>query len=83
MKVLPKLISFTALFAFSSINYVHSEEIAPSDVALTLAQVLNSSGQTHTYLVTESTGKSVKAINLSDHFDYYPSEALDFIDRYG
>ncbi|MEZ9544766.1 MULTISPECIES: fumarylacetoacetate hydrolase family protein [Vibrio] len=83
MKVSPKLISFTALFALSSINYAHSTEIAPSDVALTLAQALDPSGQTHTYLVTESTGKSVKAINLSEHFDYYPSEALSFIDRYG
>ncbi|NVD08758.1 fumarylacetoacetate hydrolase [Vibrio sp. JPW-9-11-11] len=83
MKVSPKLISFTALFALSSINSAHSTEIAPSDVALTLAQVLNPSGQIHTYLVTEDTGKSVKAIDLSNYFDYYPSEALSFIDRYG
>lgn len=83
MKISPKVISFTALFALLPINYAHSTEIAPTDVALTLAQALDPSGQTLTFLVTENTGKSVKAINLSDHFDYYPSEALNFIDRYG
>ncbi|MDN3612062.1 fumarylacetoacetate hydrolase family protein [Vibrio ostreicida] len=83
MKISPKVISFTALIAFFPFNYANSTEIAPTDMALTLAQVLNPSGQTHTFLVTENTGKKVKAINLSRHYDYYPSEPLSFIERYG
>lgn len=83
MKISPKVIGFTTLFALLPFNYAHSTEIAPVDIALTLAQTLSPSGQTQTYLVTQNTGKSIKAINLSDHFEYYPTEPLNFIERYG
>lgn len=43
MKISPKVIGFTTLFALLPFNYAQSTEIAPVDIALTLAQTLSPS----------------------------------------
>ncbi|WP_163391307.1 fumarylacetoacetate hydrolase family protein [Enterovibrio norvegicus] len=73
----------TSLFAFACINIASANDIASPNTALTLAQVMSPSGEKNTYLVQQVMHNNVTAKNISEHFDYFPDDPLNFLKQYG
>ncbi|WP_238322378.1 fumarylacetoacetate hydrolase family protein [Vibrio mexicanus] len=82
MKVSRKAIISTLLFSILPLTNAKAAKIAPIEQAITLAQVNSESGQKHTYLVLNHRSDKVGAVNLSEHYNYYPDDALSFLNQF-
>ncbi len=58
-------------------------QIAPPDIALSLARIILSDSVVHTIGVTDFQNSQITGIDLSTTFNYYPNSPFDFIDSLG
>ena len=75
--------AIAGLIVFGLSDNATSADIAPLNTALTLAQIEASDGKRHTMLVQKDTGRSVVAVNLSQHFSYFPDDPLNVVEKQG